>query len=166
MNLQLVLSEVWPRVRRKHFFPELPRPQLTDGMSQEAVQIRHRQIILNPAFCQQLAAHLPVEDLLEAFLDHGVGHYMCCPWDVATLLRLYAMAKREPKRRDYAQRASDVFIDVVVDTHCVREFETALPQVYRYFLHQSPRPRRRVCTWKDHAGRLAGTPRAVNLFPK
>ncbi len=146
MNLQAVLREVWPRVRHKHFFPELPWPQLTDGMSQEAVEIRQRQIILNPTFCQQLAEYLPVEDVIEALLDHGVAHYTRCPWDFATHLRLYAMAKSELKRRDYAQRATDIFIDVVVNTHCVKECETALPQVYQHLQHMSSRPLDRLMT--------------------
>lgn len=140
MNLHATLAAVWPRARRKHFFPELPRPRITDGLSQEAVEVRQRQIILNPSFCQQLAEHLPVKAVIEALLDHGIAHYTRCPWDVATHLRLYAAAKRELGRRDYAQRASDIFIDIVVNTHCVKDFDTALPQVYRHLQRLSGRP--------------------------
>lgn len=146
MNLQAVLDDVWPRVRRKHFFPELPWPHLTDGLSREAVEIRHRQIIVNPTFCQQLAEYLPAADVVEALLDHGIAHHTRCPWDFATHLRLYATAKSELERRDFAQRATDVFIDVVVNTHCVKEFETALPQVYRHLYHLSARPLEQLMT--------------------
>ena len=146
MNLQTVLAEVWPRARRKHFFPELPQPQITDGLSQEAVDVRQRQIILNPSFCQQLAEHLPIAEVIEALLDHGIAHYTRCPWDFATHLRLYAAAKSELGRRDYAQRATDIFIDVVANTHCVKDFETALPQVYRHLQHLSGRPLDRLMT--------------------
>ena len=146
MNLKAVLDDVWPRVRRKHFFPELPWPHLTDGLSQEAVEIKQRQIIVNPSFYQKLAEHLPAEDVVEALLDHGIAHYTRCPWDFATHLRLYAVAKSEFGRRDFAQRATDVFIDVVVNTHCVKEFETTLPQVYRHLQHLSARPLERLMT--------------------
>jgi hypothetical protein len=94
--------------------------------------MQQRQIILNPAFCRQLAQHLPVEVVVEALLDHGIAHYTHCPWDFATHLRLYATAKDELQKRDLAQRATDAFIDVVSNTYCVKAFDTALPQVYRY----------------------------------
>lgn len=132
MNLQEVLYSVWPRVRRKHLFPELPMPQLGEDMGLTAVVLQRRQIIVNAALCQQLAEQMPVDDVVEAFLDHGIAHHTRCPWDFTTHLRLYATAKDELRKRELAQRATDAFIDVVADTYCVKEFDTALPQVYRY----------------------------------
>jgi len=132
MNLQDIIAAVWPRVRRKHLFPELPMPRVGESASTAAVEMQHKQIVLNAAFCEQLAASMPVEEVVEASLDHGVAHYTRCPWDFATHLRLYAAAKNVLQDREMAQRATDTFIDVVADTHCVKELETALPKLYRY----------------------------------
>src|SRR5207249_8737574 len=63
------------------------------------------------SFCEQLAASMPVEEVVEASLDHGVAHYTRCPWDFATHLRLYAAAKTVLQDREMAQRATDTFID-------------------------------------------------------
>ena len=132
MDLQDIIAAVWPRVRRKHLFPELPMPRVGESASTAAVEMQHKQIVLNAAFCEQLAASMPVEEVVEASLDHGVAHYTRCPWDFATHLRLYAAAKTVLQDRELAQRATDTFIDVVADTHCVKDLETALPKLYRY----------------------------------
>ena len=137
MNLQEIITAVWPRVRRKHLFPQLPTPRVGENASTAAVEMQHKQIVLNAAFCEQLAANMSIEAVVEASLDHGVAHHTRCPWDFATHLRLYAAAKEVLQDREMAQRATDAFIDVVSDTFCVKEFETALPQLYRH-LERSP----------------------------
>src|SRR5262245_20191358 len=137
MNLEDIIAAVWPRVRRKHLFPQLPTPRVGESASTAAVEMQHKQIVLNAAFCEQLAANMPVEEVVEASLDHGVAHYRRCPWDFTTHLRLYAAAKEVLQDREMAQRATDAFIDVVADTFCVKEFETALPQLYRH-VERSP----------------------------
>ena len=132
MNLQEIIAEVWPRIRRKHFFPELPMPQVGESDGKAAVEMKHKQIVLDAAFCEQLAAHMPIEEVVEATLDHGVAHYTRCPWDFATHLRLYAAAKDVLQEREMAQRAADTFIDAVADTYCVKELETELPKLYQH----------------------------------
>src|SRR6267378_2180373 len=98
MDLQDIITAVWPRVRRKHLFPQLPTPR--------AGEKQHKQIVLNAAFCQQLAVNMSIEEVVEASLDHGVAHYTRCPWDFATHLRLYAAAKEVLHDREMAQRAT------------------------------------------------------------
>jgi hypothetical protein len=132
MNLQDIITTVWPRVRRKHLFPQLPVPQVGENASTAAVEMQQKQIVLNAGFCEQLATTMPIEDVVEASLDHGVAHYTRCPWDFTTHLRLYAAAKEVLQDREMAQRATDTFIDVVADTSCVKDFETALPTLYRH----------------------------------
>ncbi|HJY80942.1 MAG TPA: hypothetical protein VKK81_07660, partial [Candidatus Binatia bacterium] len=113
MNLQEIISAVWPRVRRKHLFPQLPTPQVGENASTAAVEMQQKQIVVNAAFCEQLAVNLSIEEVVEATLDHGVAHYTRCPWDFATHLRLHAAAKDVLQDREMAQRATDAFIDVV-----------------------------------------------------
>ncbi len=132
MNLQEIIADMWPRVRRKHFFPELPMPQVGESEKKAAVEMKNKQIVVDAAFCEQLAANMPIEEVVEASLDHGVAHYTRCPWDFATHLRLHAAAKEVLKEPDMAQRATDTFIDAVADTYCVKELETALPKLYQH----------------------------------
>ncbi|MFW6147261.1 MAG: hypothetical protein ACOC6B_02605 [Thermodesulfobacteriota bacterium] len=125
-----LLTKVWTKVRRKHFFPELPHPAVSESVKTAALEIKSKQIILSRSFIEKAAEHLPVETVLEALLDHGVAHYTYCPWDFHTHLHLYQEAKKVLKTKDKAQKSTDCFMDVVADTHCFKEKETPLPQLY------------------------------------
>jgi len=127
-----MIADLWPEVRRKHLWPELPMPQMGTIDAPVAMQMRDKQITLNTATCDELAESMPPEAVIEALLDHGVSHYTRCPWDLATHLQLYATAKAELGRKSLARLATDSFIDVVANTACVKEVATPLPDVYRH----------------------------------
>lgn len=132
MHWQQIVTEIWPLVRRKHHWPELPMPTVGEVEGPVAMQMRDKQITLNTAVCSDLAQHLAAATVVEALLDHGVSHYTRCPWDLSTYLQLYAVAKAELRRKSLARLAADTFIDVVANTYCVKELQTPLPEVYRH----------------------------------
>lgn len=132
MSWQDVITDLWPHVRRKHLWPELPLPHIDSIAMPVAMEMRNKQITLNLDTCNALAMHLPRATVVEALLDHGVSHYTRCPWDLATHLSLYATAKAELQRRPLAKLATDTFIDVVANTSCVKDVPTPLPELYRH----------------------------------
>ncbi len=129
---QQVIVDLWPQVRRKHLWPELPVPQVGEIDAPVAMHMRDKQITLNIITCRDLAEHLPATVVAEGLLDHGISHYTRCPWDLSTHLQLYAMAKAVLRRKSLAQLATDTFIDVVANTYCVKELQTPLPTIYRH----------------------------------
>ena len=130
--LRRTLERVWPLVRRRHLFPELPSPRLGSSTSRVAMEIREKQITLNLDYAADMSRLMPAETVLTALLDHAVSHYTCCPWDLATHLRLYARAKDILGDADQARKATDLFMDVVANTHAVKERESPLPSLYRH----------------------------------
>lgn len=132
MSWEELLAELWPQVRQKHHWPELPVPQIGALATPAAMEMHHKHITLNLNTCNALAQHLPRATILEALLDHGISHYTRCPWDLATHLHLYATAKAVLQRRSLAKLATDTFIDVVANTACVKDFATPLPELYRH----------------------------------
>lgn len=132
MDWPQVLAELWPAVRRKHLWPELPMPQMGSIEAPVAMRMHDKQITLNTATCATLAEAMPAPAVIEALLDHGISHYTRCPWDLATHLWLYATAKEELGRKVLARLATDSFIDVVSNTACVRAVPTPLPELYRH----------------------------------
>lgn len=129
---QQVIADLWPEVRRKHRWPEVPMPQMGTLDTPVAMHMQEKQITLNTTTCAELAEHLPAATVVEALLDHGVSHYTRCPWDFATHLQLYAAAKAELGRKGLARMATDTFIDVVANTACVKDVPTPLPDLYRH----------------------------------
>lgn len=137
-----IIEEIWPRLRRKHLYPEIPMPRVgeisggeeaaaesSDGIG---LEMKEKQMTINPAFVAQMKEKMPEEQVIEALLDHGISHYTFCPWDFHTHLRLYSEAKKVMGDKDLAKQASNHFIDVIADTHCVRKRATEIPSLHRH----------------------------------
>jgi len=131
-DLDRLIKEVWPKVRRRHLFPELPVPVSTEGEERVGLDIKGKKISISENFIRHMAPELEPQEVLEGLLDHAVSHYLYCPWDFSTHLKLYGEAKRVLKDKSMAQKATDCFMDVVADTSCISEKETPLPNVYRH----------------------------------
>ncbi|MFH1123431.1 MAG: hypothetical protein V1758_07180 [Pseudomonadota bacterium] len=127
-----LLREVWPRVRRKHLYPELPFPAWSEGEKRVGLDIQGKKISISREFVQGMSQAIEEQEVIEGLLDHAVSHYLCCPWNLSTHLRLYGEAKKVLKDKEMAKRATDYFMDVVADTHCVSQKETPLPMIYRH----------------------------------
>src|SRR3990172_7036864 len=140
-NLQEILDEVWPRVRRKHLFPELPKPRIEKSADVPAegeednqgvgLEMKQKQMTLNPEFIAQMKGKMPEHLVMEALLDHGISHYTFCPWDFQTHLMLYAEAKKVMGDKESAKQVANYFIDIIADTHCVKKKSTEIPELHR-----------------------------------
>ncbi len=140
-SLQAIIEEIWPRLKRKHFYPELPTPRAGEkvdpvqegGERNEGVglEMKQKQMTINPAFISQMRDKMPEEKVIEALLDHGITHYTFCPWDFHTHLMLYAEAKKVMGDKGLAKQVANYFIDVIADTHCVKKKSTAIPELHR-----------------------------------
>jgi len=125
------INRLWQRVRRKHLFPEIPRPKVGETESHVAMEMKNKQITVDGDFLKRVGETMGKEDALEALLDHGVGHHAYCPWDFKTHLAIYSEAKKVVGDKTMAKRGAGCFMDVVVDTNCVKREETKLPDLYR-----------------------------------
>ena len=129
-DLDDILKKVWPKVRRRHLFPELPDPAFAEGETHVGLNIEGKNISISKGFVEEMSVVLEPHEILEGLLDHAVSHYIYCPWSFATHLKLFAEAKTVLKDKEMARRAADCFIDVVADTACVSQRESALPKIY------------------------------------
>jgi hypothetical protein len=131
-DLDDILKEIWPGVRKRHLFPELPTPKFVQGKEHVALDIKGKRISVSKEFVQGMSQLVEPRKVLEGILDHAVSHHLYCPWDFSTHLKLYKEAKKVLKDKEMAQSAADYFMDVVADTHCVSQKDTPLPEVYRH----------------------------------
>ena len=132
MDYQKIIEQVWPDVRSRHLFPELPVPEMAEEDEAVSIQMAGKQIRLSKDVCETLSESMAPEEAVGALLDHGVAHHTVCPWDFETHLALYASLKPVLLDGDRVKQVVDYFMDVVVDTHCVRERDSKLPEVYRH----------------------------------
>jgi hypothetical protein len=141
-NFQAIIEEIWPRLRKKHLYPEIPMPKVgeitppaQDGAEQNegvGLEMKQKQITINPAFVSEMKDKMAEKQVIEALLDHGITHYTFCPWDFHTHLALYAEAKKVMGDKESAKQVANYFIDVIADTHCVKKRFTEIPELHRY----------------------------------
>ncbi|MGQ9860274.1 MAG: vWA domain-containing protein [Thermodesulfobacteriota bacterium] len=127
-----MLRDVWAEIRRKHLYPELPQPGWADEEERVAIDIRDKRISVSRPFVEELSQFLEPKEILSGLLDHAVSHYLHCPWDLSTHLKLYRESKHVLKDKQMAQKATGYFMDVVSDTMCMSRKETSLPELYRH----------------------------------
>jgi hypothetical protein len=140
-SLQTIVQDIWPRLKKKHLYPEIPIPKVgripdpdrDDAEQNQGVglEMKQKQITINPAFISQMKDKMPEGQVIEALLDHGITHYTFCPWDFHTHLMLYAEAKKVVNDKTLAKQVANYFIDVIADTHCVKTGLTEIPQLHR-----------------------------------
>ncbi len=150
-NFQSIIEEIWPDLKRKHFYPEIPIPKLgkLSDSNQNAdnvegteegerkpsegvgLEIKQKQMTINSDFLLSMKGKMPVKKVIEALLDHGITHYTFCPWDFHTHLMLYAEAKKVMGDKETAKQVASYFIDVIADTHCVKKKSTEIPELHR-----------------------------------
>ncbi len=138
---KIIIERIWPKVKRKHLFPEIPMPRIGEETAfpewqageHEGVglEMKEKQMILNSTFLSKLKDQISEEQAIEALLDHGITHYTFCPWDFNTHAQLYAEAKKVVNDKTLAKLAANYFIDVVADTYCVKKRATGIPELRR-----------------------------------
>jgi tetratricopeptide (TPR) repeat protein len=130
-EIKEIIKKVWPRIKKKHLFPNLSLPLIIEGGDDCALEIKSKQLSISNAFYEKLKDKMDGEEIVEAILDHGITHYMYCPWDFHTHLTLYNEAKKVVRNKEQAQRATTYFMDVVSDTYCVKEKDTKIATLYK-----------------------------------
>jgi hypothetical protein len=140
-RLQSIIEEIWPKLKKKHLYPEIPMPKVREttapkqGEAEEedgvGLEMKQKQMTIRSGFVSRMKGKMSEERIVEALLDHGITHYTFCPWDFRTHLRLYAEAKKVMGDKELAKLVSNHFIDVISDTHCVKKRFTEIPELHR-----------------------------------
>ncbi len=138
---QAIIDELWPKLKKKHLYPEIPLPkvgEVTPSAAEEeeqgeavGLEMKQKQITLNPTFLSRTSKKMTEEGVIEALLDHGITHYTFCPWDFHTHVMLYAEAKKVIGDKELAKQVANYFIDVTADTYCVKKRFTEIPELHR-----------------------------------
>lgn len=138
---QAIIDELWPKLKKKHLYPEIPVPkvgEVTPSAAEEedqgeavGLEMKQKQITLNSTFLSRTSEKMTEEGVIEALLDHGITHYTFCPWDFHTHLMLYAEAKKVMGDKELAKQVANYFIDVTADTYCVKKRFTDIPELHR-----------------------------------
>ena len=125
-----ILETVWPRVRRKHLYPELPHPIYSEETTGSGLRIQSKRILLSRHFIEKLASAIPPRKCVEALLDHAVSRYLYCPWNLVTYLKLYGETRKLIDSRQAAYAVTEAFIEIAANTRCISRVDSPLPTLY------------------------------------
>ncbi len=131
-NLENILKAIWPLVRKKHLYPELPAPECAKGGNYVGLDIKGKKISISREFVTKMSQVIDSKEVFEGLLDHAISHYLHCPWDFSTHLKLYKETKKVLKEKQMAQKVTDYFMDIVADTYCISQKDTPIPKIYRH----------------------------------
>jgi len=129
---QTIVDRVWPDVRKRHLFPEIPKPIVSEEEGVSSVDMTGKQITLSLETSERLAEKVPKDVVVSALLDHATAHHTVCPWDFDSYLKLYGSLKPVVRDGETIKRLLDYFTDAVSDTHVVRERSSSLPEIYKH----------------------------------
>jgi len=140
-NYQSIIEKIWPQLKKKHLYPEIPTPRIRETTSSKqgeadenegvGLEMKEKQMTINGPFVSRMRDRMPEQRVIEALLDHGITHYTFCPWDFHTHLMLYAEAKKVTGDKELAKQVANYFIDIIADTHCVKKRFTEIPELHR-----------------------------------
>jgi hypothetical protein len=140
-NYQSIIEKIWPQLKKKHLYPEIPTPRIRETTSSKqgeadenegvGLEMKEKQMTINGPFVSRMRDRMPGQRVIEALLDHGITHYTFCPWDFHTHLMLYAEAKKVTGDKELAKQVANYFIDIIADTHCVKKRFTEIPELHR-----------------------------------
>ncbi len=116
MNLEQIMLENWKLVRKKFYFPNLPRPMLVgfDETQTASIDMRDHQIEVCDAFVQELHGKgLSYDTIFTGLLSHEIDHYLYNPYD---LFRAILMDQAGLKvDENIGLQASRIYSDVCVN---------------------------------------------------
>ena len=140
-NLKSIIEEIWPKLKKKHLYPEIPIPKVKEAKDADraktsedegvGLEMKQKQMTIDGTFVAQMKGKMSEKRVIEALLDHGITHYTFCPWDFHTHLMLYAEAKKVVGDKELAKQVANYFIDIIADTHCVKKKLTEIPELHR-----------------------------------
>lgn len=134
-SLSILIDKIWPKIKKKHLFPQILAPKIMESEEAVAIEMKEKQIIINPSICEKLSQVMPKEDVVESLLDHGTTHYTYCPWDFNTHIALHSEVKKVIQDSNMVKSATGYFMDVVANTYCIKEKQTKIPELYKYIDH-------------------------------
>jgi hypothetical protein len=131
-----IINKIWPGILHKHFYPSLPKPVVAEEWGGKKMDLAayidmiDKQLVINPKFCDYIAKKMPLEDALSALLDHEIVEYRL---GLEKYLILYSNVKDIIQDVAKAKKATDLFIDTVVNTFCVKEYkeDTKIPDLFK-----------------------------------
>ncbi len=108
-----------------YFFPSLPLPKFIFDYSQNTgfhINFNNYQITLNLANTPNIFLDHELHDYFHSLSLHEIGHYVYCPYDNQSNLKLLSTVIQNGVNKHYAPIILNIFADLLIDYRNHKEF--------------------------------------------
>ncbi|GIU69702.1 MAG: hypothetical protein KatS3mg002_0938 [Candidatus Woesearchaeota archaeon] len=144
-SLEKSLEEAWNDTRKLFCYPPLENPVLTNEINTAAINMEDHLITINSNFVEYvinraLSNNVIIDPkvILKGLLHHEVNHYMYCPYDFSTLLKLEKQIG-EVANDSIVHDISNYFSDVVINLDLmIRKKRKEVSVIYTHMEKRHP----------------------------
>jgi hypothetical protein len=92
-----ILKELWREIVDKFNHPAINEPKVVDSLpsyNSAAFDWEERRVKISEQFIRELSKYLPREKVIQAIIEHEVGHYVVFPRELSDQIYLLAQASK------------------------------------------------------------------------
>lgn len=138
-TLEKKLEVAWNDTKELFSYPPLPKPEFCINTMTAAIDMSNHKIKINKKFMQTIVdnaakkgKYLSQENVLKGLLHHEVNHYMLCPYDLATAMKIENEISKVTD--DNVDIIANYFMDAVVNLDIMkRKKRMEISDVYTNF---------------------------------
>ena len=124
-RIRQIGTQSYNKALEHYFFPSLPTPNLVFDYEKNTgfhINFQNYQITLNLANTPNIYLDQELTDYFHSLSIHEIGHYVYCPYDNTTNLRLLGAAIKSGINKYYAPIILNIFADLLIDYRNYQDF--------------------------------------------
>lgn len=137
-TLEQSLDEAWDDTKKLYSYPPIKKPEFTDSTSTAAIDMSNHKITISKKFVNKVMNNaaknnykLENTTVLKGLLHHEVNHYMLCPYDLETMMKIENEISKVTENN--AHLITNYFTDVVINLDLMkRKKRMEVSEVYRH----------------------------------
>jgi hypothetical protein len=137
-TLEQSLDEAWNDTKRLFGYPPIKKPEFTDNTNTAAIDMSNHKITMSKKFVRKVSSNaaknnytLDDSTIMKGLLHHEVNHYMYCPYDLTTLMKIEDQISKVTD--DNIHAIANYFMDVVINLDLMkRKKRMEVSEVYRH----------------------------------
>ncbi len=137
-TLEQSLDEAWDDTKRLYSYPPIKKPELTDSTNTAAIDMSNHKIKVSRKFVNKVVHNATKENyslddttVLKGLLHHEVNHYMLCPYDLGTMMKIEQEISKVTGQNVHT--ITNYFTDAVINLDLMkRKKRMEVSEVYRH----------------------------------
>lgn len=137
-TLEQSLDEAWDDTKKLYSYPPMRKPEFADGTNTAAINMSNHRITVSKRFVNKVMknaakGNYALEDstVLKGLLHHEVNHYMLCPYDLGTMMKIEQEISKVTDQNVHT--ITNYFTDAVINLDLMkRKKRMEVSEVYRH----------------------------------